>query len=55
MTGWVVGFSWREPERTTAALGRSASPGVPREVREVGLGDGLELLSLGVAGVDGVA
>lgn len=53
----TTGFSLREPERTTAALGRSASPGVEREVwKEVGVaGIGPELL-LGVAGVvEGVA
>lgn len=54
-TGWLVGFSWREPDRTTAAPGRSAKPGVPRlEEEEVRAGEGPELFSLGVVGAEGV-
>lgn len=50
-----MGFSWRDPERTTAAPGLSAKPGVPRlDEDEVGAGEGTELLSLGVLGADGV-
>lgn len=36
------------------APGRSASPGVPWEEREVGAGEGPQLLSRGVAGPEGV-